>query len=371
MIEVTPSTLMDFIKLIIECGGVYEVQSDYTVKKRNDNATVMIPNGKTSRPLMIFHENATINQDVAWLNPFKETLGVSREREWFLNFIAQVGGMFTKAIMLKLISDSVNKHDENYDQFKLMSKINDKVDKTMIEEVEKLSHHVFTSVYYNKREKTAEAQTELFDSELREAFPKFRKKTWEVIETIFIELFGSNDLSEYKYRAKLLDLPETEAKLTVAIALITAIGPLCRDILQRDLCEVELNQHLELLEGYSKIYAYANMATETSSKQLAMSQQAAPWQQQAVPPYGVAPQQTGYFMQPQPAYQPVMYQQQQQPIDLGTYGQPNELPPVASAENSIPMSRYSGLGTPAVYEANQPIYNPIGGMVPNNGPVFR
>lgn len=264
MMEVTPQTIMDFTKLLIECGDVYEVQPDYTIKNRLTGEQVQIAKGKQAKPLMIFHEGASCVLDVCWLNPFKENLGVSREREWFFGLITTLAGTLTRYIAMKLIDDGVKKKDDNYEQFALMSKINSKVDEQMLTEVDKLTASAFLSVYYNKREKIAEAQTELFGKELREAFPKFRKKTWEVLETIFVEIFGSTDLSDYRYRAKLINIPETEAKLNVSIALLRALDPFARDILGKDLHTMEMEQHLEVLEGYSRLYAWAPVNQDTN-----------------------------------------------------------------------------------------------------------
>lgn len=324
MIEVTPATIMEFTKLLIECGNIYEVQPDYTIKNRLNGEQVQISNGKGVKPLCIYHEGATVNPNVAWLNPFKETLGVSREREWFFGLITTLPGMMIRIITEKLIEDAVKRVDDDCSNFALLSKIIDKVDQTMIMEVNKINASSYLSVFYNKREKVAEAQTELFGKELREAFPKFRKKTWEVIEIIFTEIFGSTDLEQYRYRSKLINIPETEAKLAVSVSLITAIGPWARDVLGKDLHEQELNQHMEVLEGYSRLYAYAAVAQDTSSKYAPPA--AAPWAPAPMPglvPMGVP--------------------------NTGTYGQPNTAP-ISTIGGSIPISQYGGMGVPVTAE---------------------
>ena len=335
MIEVTPATIMEFTKLLIECGNIYEVQPDYTIKNRLNGEQVQISNGKGVKPLCIYHEGATVNPNVAWLNPFKETLGVSREREWFFGLITTLPGMMIRIITEKLIEDAVKRVDDDCNNFALLSKIIDKVDQTMIMEVNKINASSYLSVFYNKREKVAEAQTELFGKELREAFPKFRKKTWEVIEIIFTEIFGSTDLEQYRYRSKLINIPETEAKLAVSVSLITAIGPWARDVLGKDLHEQELNQHMEVLEGYSRLYAYAAVAQDTSSKYAPPA--AAPWAPAPMPglvPMGVP--------------------------NTGTYGQPNSAP-ISTIGGSIPISQYGGMGVPVTAE----LYGQTGFATPN------
>ena len=335
MIEVTPATIMEFTKLLIECGNIYEVQPDYTIKNRLNGEQVQISNGKGVKPLCIYHEGATVNPNVAWLNPFKETLGVSREREWFFGLITTLPGMMIRIITEKLIEDAVKRVDDDCSNFALLSKIIDKVDQTMIMEVNKINASSYLSVFYNKREKVAEAQTELFGKELREAFPKFRKKTWEVIEIIFTEIFGSTDLEQYRYRSKLINIPETEAKLAVSVSLITAIGPWARDVLGKDLHEQELNQHMEVLEGYSRLYAYAAVAQDTSSKYA---------------PPAAAPRAPA----PMPGLVPMGVP------NTGTYGQPNSAP-ISTIGGSIPISQYGGMGVPVTAE----LYGQTGFATPN------
>ena len=343
MIEVTPATIMEFTKLLIECGNVYEVQPDYTVKNRLTGEQVQISNGKGVKPLCIYHEGATVNPNVAWLNPFKETLGVSREREWFFGLITTIPGTMMRIITERLIEDAVKKNDEDCSNFALMAKIIDKVDQTMIVEVNKIHASSYLSVFYNKREKVAEAQTELFSNELKEAFPKFRKKTWEVIEIIFSEIFGAIDLEQYRYRSKLINIPETEAKLAVSISLITALGPWARDVLGKDLHEQELNQHLEVLEGYSRLYAYAAVAQDTSNKYAPPS--AAPWA--PAPMAGLVPM----------GGTPV----------TGTYGQPNTAP-ISTIGGSIPISQYGGMGVPVTADlyGSTPFATPSGVPIVND-----
>lgn len=336
MIEVNAQTIIEFTKLLIECGGVYEVQDDYTIINKLSGEKVMIMESKEAKPLAIFHEGASSYENVKWLNPFKESLGGSKEREWFFNLITNISGTLTKYVIHKIIEDGVKRKDDNYGSFTLMSKITDKIDETMLGEIEKLTGNALVSIYYNKREKVAEAQTELFNKELHDAFPKFRKKSWEVFELIFKEIFGSEDLSEYKYRAKLLDIPETEAKLAVAIALITHLGPFARDFLGKNLHEQELNQHFEVLEGYSKLYAWAAVNNDTQSKYAPAAPAVPPWPQAQYPQVGF---------------------QQQQPIST--------IPAPTNASGAIPLSQYRGMGVPVTSDMYQPFgYNMMNPNVP-------
>lgn len=345
MIEVNAQTIVEFTKLLIECGGVYEVQPDYTIINKHTGEKVMIMEAKDAKPLAIFHEGASSYENVKWLNPFKESLGGSKERDWFFNLICNISGIITKYVIHKIIEDGVKKKDDSYGSFALMAKIHDKVDETMLNEIEKLTSTALVSIYYNKREKVAEAQTELFSKELHDAFPKFRKKSWEVFQLIFQEIYGSDDLSEYKYRAKILDIPETEAKLAVAIALLSHLGPFAKDFLGKDLHEAELNAHFEVLEGYSKLYAWAAVGTDTTSR-YATTSAVVPWNPVQTP-YG-APVASAYPTAPMMPTAPTT---------------------ATTETGAIKMSAYRGIGVPVTNDMYQPFgFNP---QDPNLPPTAR
>jgi hypothetical protein len=265
-ITINEQSLLQFSKLLIELGGIYELQDDMTIKNTHTDEIVSVVLGKKPIPIVLFKTGLTAGE-YAFLNPYKESQGKSKEREWFFGMLECCVGVLTKKLMHTIISDCVAKKDDNYSQFPLMTKIMDKTDATMLDEIDKIPPHSFISIYYNKADKKAEAQTEIFSEELRAAYPKFRKKTWEVIGILFREFFGTEDLFEdYVYTAKIMSIPETDAKLHVIIALVKAIGPLTRDVRGCDLHENELQEHLDILEGYSELYAWVNVSNATSSK---------------------------------------------------------------------------------------------------------
>lgn len=264
--EINKTTLRDFAKLLIELGGMYELQENNTITETDTGTLCAVKVGTKPLPIMLMYEGMPAGE-YAILNPFKENHGVSREREWLFNVFSATLGFLTKKLMCTITKDCVEKRDDNYAQMPLMRLIRDKADETMIDELEKLPAGAFLSVFYNKKEKFAVAQTELFSEELHAAFPKFRKKTWEVIGILFEEFFGKRDLSDdFKFVSKIINIPETDAKLHAVIHLVKALGPLTRDIRGVDLHENELLYHLDFLEGYARLYSWAAIAAERSDK---------------------------------------------------------------------------------------------------------
>jgi len=278
MIEVNETNIQEFIRLLIECGEYYKILPDHTIQSVATDQLVTVERCKTARPIRIVYTGAPCDDMVEPLNPFKENIGKAPAKEWFLNTVGIFGGIICKIIFLKVVQDAAEKKDDNIAEYDLMSKILGKVDETTKTEIEKIGSQNFVSVFYNKTTKMAEAQTRLFSEDLREEFPKIRKKTWEVIDIIFSAIFGPDkEMEDYRYKAKLLNIPETEAKLNVDVAILDALNPYSKDILKRDLHTAELKAHLEVLEGYSHLYEWATANRVEQPK--AQTPMMPPWQQ--------------------------------------------------------------------------------------------
>ena len=315
MIQVNENTIQEFIKLLIECDGSHEVREDHSVVCKTTGQPVTIVVAKTEKPLVVWYSGAPTTTDVVWLNPFKELAGRYPEREWFFALLSIAAGSLTKFITMKVVSDVVKASDDNYNEFALMSKIRGKVDEKTKDEIEKIGSSMFVSINYNKSRKTAEAQTELFSDQLKDAFPKIRKKTWEVMQTVFLEIFGDAAMEDFKYTSKSINIPETEAKLNIAIALFAALDPFAKDILNQDLHSAELQAHLEVLEGYAKLYEWA-VVNRAEYPQTQMNRGPA-WNQTQANPYGVQP---NPYAQPKP-----------------TYAQPQPITQAASPYGAVPV----------------------------------
>ena len=332
--QVNENTIQEFIKLLIECDGAYEVREDHTVYCKETDRQITIVQAKTEKPLAVWYSGAPCTTDVVWLNPFKELAGRHPEREWFFSMLSAQASRLTKLIMLKVVDDCVKLSDDNYNEFALMSKVRAKVDDKTKEEINKIGAPMFVSVYYDKSKKTAEAQTQLFDDQIHEAFPKIRKKTWDAIYEIFATIFGNTDtpLEDFKHTSKSINIPETEAKLTIIIALLTALDPFAKDVLSIDLHSDELQQHLQVLDGYAKLYEWAVVNTAEYQSQ----------QQPAGPVWG-AMQQQSYTMQ-NPYAQPQQQCVAPQPVTAATSGVYGPIPvPVTQAAGlSVSFNPFTG-----------------------------
>ena len=347
MKEITKDTLLQFEKLLIEVGGVFKVQDDYTILNVGTNQPVAVVDGKKSKIVAFFYEGMRSNDNLTVLNPFKECVGINRAREWFYNSLSSLTSLMLKQLMAKMIKDAVEKKDDNYNQFPLMSRIIDKADVTMIDELDKIRTLDLLTVYYNKKNKTAEAQCAIQTEEYQKDHPKYRKKTWEVFNILMETFLGTDDVTEtYVYTAKILAAPETDAKLHVIVGVLKALDPWCRDLLGIDLHGEELEEHLDALEGYVKLYAFVTQTVSEPERTTAV----APWNQNT----------------------PIAYNQQPNTLVPATsYGTP---PPVAA--RLVPTSSYN-MGTVyygGSYAGQQPMVSaaagPLGGTT-NQGSGYH
>ena len=338
MKEINKDTLLQFEKLLIEIGDVFKVQDDYTILNVGTNQPVAVVDGKKSKIVAFFYEGMQTNDNLTILNPFKECVGINRAREWFYNSLSSLTSLMLKQLMAKMIKDAVEKKDDNYTQFPLMSRIIDKADATMIDELDKVRTLDLLTVYYNKKNKTAEAQCAIQTEEYQKDHSKYRKKTWEVFDILLTSFLGTDDMTEtYSYTAKILAAPETDAKLHVIIGVLKALDPWCRDLLGINLHGDELEEHLDALEGYVKLYAFVTQTVAEQEKASSI----APWNQNT----------------------PMAYNQQSTLIPASACGAPP--PPIAAT--LVPTSSYRP-GVPSYYNGSytfgqQPMASAAGGLL--------
>ena len=153
MKEITKDTLLAFEKLLIEIGDVFKVQDNFTILNVGTDQPVTVVDGKKTKIVAFFYEGMPVSEDITVLNPFKECIGINRAREWFYNALSSLTALMLSQLMRKMLKDAVEKNDDNYNQFPLMSRIIGKVDETMLDELDKIRTLDLLSIYYNKKTK--------------------------------------------------------------------------------------------------------------------------------------------------------------------------------------------------------------------------
>lgn len=274
--------VFEFIKLLVETGGIYKVNDDKMVVLASSGAPHTIVSNKKTLPLMVFHNRIPIGDHVV-LNPLKDSIGVCPERVWFFNFIKNLPGGLLQRIIFQVVrdlveSDTSKKDTVNYTQLSMLAPFATKVDKKMLDEIGLLGPDIFLEIFYSKKTKTAQLQSRLWDDEATEEYGnKIRKKTWTVLRDMTAEFMRTAEISEaYQYKATIIGSQEADAVLHVFLQILQVLQEPAQAILGMDLHAAELTQHMEHLEKYYKLCSWFTSTTSKSAPETTIAK--APWE---------------------------------------------------------------------------------------------
>ena len=262
MIEITEDSMIDFVKLLLEYANVFEVDENRVVRRRNednDPVAIEVVGGKTL-PMRVFKEGDE-REGYAYLHPFKESCTNTSARSWFYHTVTDNVLVLLKKIMLKTMELAAGRSSDDPDQMKILQKIMENTDKTTVSEMEKINIKDLVTIAYNKKQKKACLYAFHLLPETQEKYPKIRKKTWQVIDTLISTFLDEDDFEDpevLSFTATLLNIPETEAKLHVVISTLIRLEPYAKLFLDKDVHTDKLMEHIKLLSGYNKLHLYLN-----------------------------------------------------------------------------------------------------------------
>lgn len=316
MLVVKEENMMEFIKILIELAGAYEVQKDRTIMNTASKKLATSEcSGKRNLPIKIFKEGDT-DRDVDYLQPFRETCVSKTARSWF--YMVATGNVLHvfKQLLYTAIELAAKKSATDPDQLAVITKIAGKADEKMLAELDKIILRDLIMIEYNKTKKTAVLRANYLSADVREKYPKIRKQTWEVIDIMARTFLDDEELDEdtpvIEYTATLLNIPETEAKLQVIISTLVLLEPYYKLFIGGTLHASELCEHVKLLNGYHKLHAWLNADTPSA---------ASPAQDPGFSPFGVP--KAGFGAQA--AQQPLIAKLPDEPP------KPNVAPPLLSS----------------------------------------
>lgn len=262
MNQLTNDDVQAFIKQLVTLGGIDHLDDDWVILN-DQNEPQCIQDGDKRKPIQILHSGMIKVDDNYIFNPLKTIEGNNPALTWFYSSRITIVACIVKQIILKLAELCVSKETENYDILPLVTGVSEFCDKQTLTELEKINGLDYLRLYYNRKTRTAEAQTMIFSDDAETQY-KLRKKTWTVVRTLMRNLFKLQDnettLSAYKYHATVLNLPEIDAKLHVLGQILEVIEEPAK-LIGQDLHSKEFNQHLDNLEAYARIYAFFTAKT--------------------------------------------------------------------------------------------------------------
>jgi hypothetical protein len=121
----------------------------------------------------------------------------------------------------------------------------------MVKDIKKLNSDCIVRIVYNRRKRTAQLQTRLYDDAYLKGELKFSIKGMELIREIFADIMQSENIhKDYVYKSKTLEMPEIESYVNLISIFSKSIGPYAKCMLSLDLQGEELAEHMHHLEAY-------------------------------------------------------------------------------------------------------------------------
>lgn len=270
----------DFIKLLVEFGGVYQVNEEGYIFD-NEDEPVLINVSNKGMPLRIYQSNMKAGE-YAILNPLVEPLGVFNERVWFFKSRCAIIGGLVKSMMKKLAEAAINNEGEiDYDKLDMVQPHLKSFDRKFLTEIDKIKPVRLIRMHYNKKTRTATMQTDIYDEEFRNKFKGFRKRSWTAIEGLLEMFFGTDKIEEtFTYKATNIGFPEADACIHLMAMVAEAIYQYVETILgDRKMRVADFMQHLPHIKEYHDVSAWFSSGnTQKSDDKEETINTRAPWQ---------------------------------------------------------------------------------------------
>jgi hypothetical protein len=249
----THDDLTAFCKYLIEWTQCFKVDEKLYIRDDNDNV-VHVEINKKEHPLMIYHANVTDPKALV-LNPFKEQQVTAVQEEQF--FIDSLKTGFRGMVwgFIKTLVDSPNKEESEitYDSTEVYQAVSNQLSKNTVKELERVykrSPVDFLNIYYDKKSRTAQLQTSVFDKDYQESFgTKVSKKSWTVLTTMFTTLFGLEKIhTKYNYTATFIGMPKAECVWNVLYMAAKKVSKYFKSMFNVDLKLGTFKKYLDHLE---------------------------------------------------------------------------------------------------------------------------
>ena len=241
-----------FGKILVEWGGVYMVDKDFSIVIEKSESPVVIKTKKGNLPLKLFVGDLD-DRDAAYLNIYVDTLGHTAEKDWFYSTRSLIAGNLIKRLILSIAEFAIDE-DGNYpsDVIDIVAPYATNIDSKTIKEIKKLDANAYGTIVYSRPKRTAVLNTSILDNEFLEK-NHLRKKTIKVLQRMFMDLLGTEDPKEdYRYKATISGLQRTDAVLHIILKLSQNLNEFTMALLDIDLHPTEIEEHIQYLADYRK-----------------------------------------------------------------------------------------------------------------------
>ena len=259
----------EFLKLLVETGGVHYVDANYTIYRTEDRTPVgvRIGNGKDNRKqIALFKEGCRPPENAVYLNPFDELLGDHPDRDWFLNMLAIIPGCLALYSMKSMSEMITNKtKDVDIKSAEVLAPFVDKVDKKFVDELQKLRPVDVGLIFYDKQKHIAQLLCDFWEEEFENKMKsKVRKSSLKTMREMLAAIYKTETPHEMTHTSTLVPYPKFDAVVHVLSMCLTRMTDVVEKVTDIKLRANELEAHLEHLEAYHKALQW--LATSTTSK---------------------------------------------------------------------------------------------------------
>lgn len=262
----------EFLKLLVECGGIHYVDKDHVIRYVSDDSPVGVKSGSGSKAplksIALYRENMELDSSKTLLNPFSEFVGYHPERDWFYNYMTGLPGCLLKFTMLA-IAETVTSKDKDLDvkTAKKLANYTSRIDNKFINELKKIRSCDICHIMYSKEKHVAQLISALWEPEFEKgALSRMRKSSLLLIRDMVSGILQVGLPEEIKYQATLVSCPEFDATIHVVVDIVKRIAPVVEPVLSVKLHAKELEDHLQHIEAYQKAIQWLTTSTASPVK---------------------------------------------------------------------------------------------------------
>lgn len=267
----TAADVYDFMKLLIETGGVHYVDSSHCIYRTDDRTPlgVNIGTGKNgNKQIALFVEGVKPPQNAVYLNPFVELIGRHPELDHFLTIISITPGCLVMHTMIKMAELILSKKDDvGFENAELLSKFADKVDDKFLKELQKIRPMDAGAIAYDSSKYTAQLQSMFWVEDwITKIRDKIRKSSVTLIQDMAETIYGTDTPHQLIHKGTLPPCKRFDAIVHVFVETLANIRKVVEPITGLELHVDELKAHLERLPAYHKAMQWLATSTASSDK---------------------------------------------------------------------------------------------------------
>lgn len=279
----------DFLKLLIEIGGVHYIDESGCIYRTDDRTPVGVKlgSGKNDKKMIaLFRENERPPQNAVYLNPFVELIGKHPELDLFMTITAIVPGCLALHTMIKMAELlRSKKQDAEFKTADLLSKYADKIDDKFINELQKIRPIDAGAIAYDTTKYTAQLQCLFWTDEwLEKMKSKLRKSTIKTVQEMITDIYGTDTPHSIMHQGTLPPCKRFDAVVHVLVETLSRMQKYVEPLTGMELHVDELKTHLERLPAYHKAMQWLATTTASSDKvnqtginQIVANKDAPPW----------------------------------------------------------------------------------------------